>query len=393
LRASERTDAEPAESLPDADRAMTATAPAAAIAPATPLGIRAFVRLTIGWILIGVFNASHEWTLAAASGRPLPLAGLMAPHLTTSIIWAILTLVIFTAVYRIRFERLETWHTLLTLFVPMLIAVAVVAVFGEYLAYQIAPATRGDFSSRFLVQELHPALLEGFIVLGIACTMRLRQNASERALLSERLLRELSEARTHMLRSQMQPHFLFNALHSIAALISSAPETAETMVARLAALLRMSMSLSAEQIVPLATEIAFAERYLQIQSARFAERLSVTWRVAPELLDLAVPSFVIQPLLENCFKHGASRSDGRCAIEISAAVAGGRLTLEVTDRYEAPTRGAVPPGDGVGIGNLRARLQGIYGDAARMQLALFPGGGSRTVVELPATAAGTVSPR
>jgi sensor histidine kinase YesM len=176
----------------------------------------------------------------------------------------------------------------------------------------------------------------------------------------------LVRAQLHSLKVQLQPHFLFNTMHSIASLMHYDVDTAERMLNRLSALLRRSLQDAGTPTVSLRDEIGFIEAYLDIERIRFEERLSVAWLVPAGLLDHAVPPFILQPLVENAIKYGiAPRAEGG-AVTIRARLDDADLVLEVAD--DAPHMLAAAKGFGIGLRNTRARLDALYGDRVAFEL-------------------------
>jgi two-component system LytT family sensor kinase len=189
----------------------------------------------------------------------------------------------------------------------------------------------------------------------------------------ERTQRLLADARLAQLTQQMQPHFLFNALNTIAALVHDDPQAADTALTRLATLLRGATDARALQ--PLADELQLARSYAGLMQQRFGERVRLHWHIAPGLETHPVPTLSLQPLLENCFVHGVERQLGPVDIEVAVRSDGTHLHLAVLG-----SAGSLAPDwrAGVGIGNLRQRLATLYGDAADLQL-LPAADGSRGV--------------
>ena len=182
-----------------------------------------------------------------------------------------------------------------------------------------------------------------------------------------------------------EPHFLFNSLNSISGLIRDQQnESAVTMIARLSEFLRRVIEDSNRQLVPLAEEMEFSEKYLAIQKIRFAERLRLNVDVPDDLLSAQVPSLVLQPMVENAVKHGISKIAQGGAIRISASRDHDMLTLRVYN--DGP---AFPLDEqmtcGVGMGNIRMRLQGLYGDAAALRIHNRPPDGVEVAVSVPYT--------
>ncbi len=188
---------------------------------------------------------------------------------------------------------------------------------------------------------------------------------------------------------QLHPHFLFNALHSISALVHTDPEAADKMIARLGDFLRLTLESSAAQVVPLRQEIEFLNCYLEIERIRFRDRLTTRIDVEPQLLDCGVPNLILQPIVENAIRHGVSQRSGPGYVEVRAARVGASLRLEVRDNGRGLPEGAAvvpahgPKGGGVGLANTRARLQRLYGAAYRFDLANSPAGGALVTLEIP----------
>ena len=199
------------------------------------------------------------------------------------------------------------------------------------------------------------------IVLGAqAVDYARRYRASQ--LRASRLESELSTARLHALRAQLQPHFLFNTLHAISALVSPDPEAADRMIADLSDLLRLALEDVDAVEVTVRRELELVERYLSIERTRFADRLTVDFSIPPETLDARVPSLILQPLVENAVRHGVSRRPAPGWIEIRAAREGGWLCLTVRDGGAEPgSPEAEALREGVGFRATRARLEYLYG--------------------------------
>lgn len=209
---------------------------------------------------------------------------------------------------------------------------------------------------------------------------------SYRALLDERLRAErsntlLRQAQLQRLGQQMQPHFLFNALNTVSSLIWTDPARADATLAQLADVLRETLALGDRHAAPLATELRLARGYADVMAERFADRVDIAWQVDDTLLDREVPVMSLQPLLENVFKHTVERRRGQTHIDVYARRDGGELVLGVED--DAGKLAASDRPGGIGLSNLRARIQALYGDAARLDLAPRPQGGVRAELRLP----------
>lgn len=195
---------------------------------------------------------------------------------------------------------------------------------------------------------------------------------------------QLNLARVESLRMQMNPHFLFNALNSIGALIETdRRDKAYAALERLADLLRQALRLSQESDIPLAEELGFLEAYLALEKVRFGDRLSVDWQVAHDARPLHVPAFVLQPLVENAIKHAVGPSATTVTITVCASRTPNSLRLSVADDATVKPVALDTPGSGVGIANLRERLRLRYGNDVSVESARKPGGGYETCIEIP----------
>src|SRR3954447_18638648 len=196
---------------------------------------------------------------------------------------------------------------------------------------------------------------------------------------------ERTSAELRVLRLQVNPHFLFNALHAVTGLLHVDGDAAVRMLARLAELLRAAMEGAAEEEVALADELRALEPFLQIEQLRLGDRLRVRWAVAPEARSARVPHMVLQPLVENAIKHGLAPAAAGGVLEIAARRDGEWLELAVRDDGVGLAAAAATPRPGAGIGtaNTRARLEQLYGSAQEMALAPAEGGGTLATVRLP----------
>ncbi|HEX2861464.1 MAG TPA: sensor histidine kinase [Lacunisphaera sp.] len=193
------------------------------------------------------------------------------------------------------------------------------------------------------------------------------REAEKRLLESVELGAMLQKAQLQALRSQLNPHFLFNTLHSIAELIHENPQRAEQMLLQLGELLHKSLKTQAIQ-VPLREELDFIRRYLAIEQMRLGDRLELVWNIEPAVEEALVPSLILQPIVENAIRHGIAASPRGGRLEITAARATGHLRLEVRDNGPGLGASGEKPGNGIGIENTRARLERFYGPRASFRL-------------------------
>lgn len=210
------------------------------------------------------------------------------------------------------------------------------------------------------------------------------RNLREREVHAARLETQLAEARLDALSAQLHPHFLFNAIQGISTLIHRDPDAADTMLARLSDLLRLSLQRFGGHEIPLARELELLRLYLDVVQARFADRLTVSIRVPDGLRDALVPHFLLQPLVENALHHGIARRAGAGHVDIAAERAGDSLLLRVSDDGPGLPAGSRPfPEGGIGLSNTRDRLLQLYGPDQALELGAGPDGGFRVTVRLP----------
>src|SRR6267154_1621026 len=187
---------------------------------------------------------------------------------------------------------------------------------------------------------------------------------------AQRLEMQLVQARLDALVGQLQPHFLFNTLHTISAFVLEDPKQANRMITRLSELLRQSFNPERGPLVRLEEELELLDHYVAIQEARFGDRLRVTFRVDPHAASAVVPTLLLQPLVENAIRHGVVPNGSVAQIAIAAVREGDRLHLEVRDN--GPGLNGNSSGGGLGLANTRARLQELYGPGHRFELTNAP---------------------
>jgi hypothetical protein len=201
-----------------------------------------------------------------------------------------------------------------------------------------------------------------------------------------RLEAQLARAQLDALRMQLHPHFLFNTLNAITALVRDDPSGAEDMVTRLSDLLRLALDKSDAADVPLREELEFVRKYLDIQCVRFGDRLEVNMDIDPETLDVPVPTFILQPIVENAVRHGLQAEQRQCRVRVVSKREGDMLVLEVHDTGPGLDRAASGPARrGIGIANTRARLEQVYGPRAQFDLRAGVPRGCVATVRVPMT--------
>lgn len=226
------------------------------------------------------------------------------------------------------------------------------------------------------------ALAESLHAAGAAARAQAVENAELRG--------RLSETHLEALRLQLQPHFLFNTLHAAAALVDTRPAAARRVLSDLGDLLRASLDRGPEPEVSLRRELDLLERYIDIQCVRFGDRLDFRIDVPGECLGLLVPPMILQPLVENSIRHGLADRPGRGEVCVACALDDSILRIAVVDDGVGLSEGMLR--EGVGLGNTRARLHGLYGSRGKIEIASNPTGGTTVRIQLPARPGPTPNP-
>lgn len=210
---------------------------------------------------------------------------------------------------------------------------------------------------------------------------------SERVLRAE-VQRQAVQARLQALTNQLNPHFLFNALNTIVSLIETEPKLAQTMVTRVADLLRRILSDGATQFVSLQRELDLLQHYLEIQEMRFPKRLSHELKIGASAAEALVPSLVMQPIIENAVVHGLRNDDNRVHVLIEADISGPTLAVRVSNPGRVVPPGEPAPRPGIGLGNVAERLRALFGEQAAVELEMPAPGRYVALVRMPALLAG-----
>jgi signal transduction histidine kinase len=229
-----------------------------------------------------------------------------------------------------------------------------------------------------LAPQYHWNFLIYAVLVGAIVAYDADVEARERTLRASQLEARLAEARLSSLKAQLRPHFLFNTLNAISAFMERDPKTARRMMAHLGDLLRRSLESSDQKEVPLAEELSTIEDYVAIQRIRFEGRLEVDSDVESDTLGAAVPSFLLQPLVENAIEHGHPKR-----IRLGASRRDGSLEISVSDDGVGLKEPPTPSGNGLGLKNTAARLDALYGESARLDIRNGAGGGVTVTVTLP----------
>jgi two-component sensor histidine kinase len=343
------------------------------------------------WFGIGLFDATQNVVVMKAEGMRHAWSHLFVTLLLSWLPWALATPTVLRLGRRyppMKLKPLSTWiiHILACSIIGLIYSAwgATLEVLLDPWAYPSGPR---PFTAIFFNKFYNGLLASSFLYSAILIVSHLLDSRERLALQqteTARLNEQLSKAQLDALRRQIEPHFLFNTLNAIAGLVREEKnDEAVSMIAGLSDFLRRVVEGSNRQQVPLGEEMDFLQKYLDIQKVRFADRLQLSMDVPKELLAAQVPSLILQPMVENAVKHGIAKRTQGGAIRIAAFRSNGMLTLSVYN--DGPFLPAEPDtaGCGVGIANVRTRLQSLYGNTFELNLRNKAPDGVEALVSVP----------
>jgi LytS/YehU family sensor histidine kinase len=353
---------------------------------------RRSVRLAmiwVGWTLVGLFFTSQVLVSYLYMKNSIPLDKALFWQMSACYLWALATPLVFWLARRFRIER-QNWsrRLLLHAIVGLLLVSAMSAVhypiFMPYIGYRSEMTWFGAFKSVFLNWDRQLAIYWLLVMMSHALNYynSFRQGQLQAAQLRTQLVQSQLEA----LKMQLHPHFLFNTLHSISALLNKDTDAARRMITRLGDFLRLTLENGGTQEVTLQEEMEFLNGYLEIEQIRFRDRLTTSVEVDPRVLDVPVPNLILQPIVENAMRHAVATHKQAGRIEITAVARNGCLRIQVKDNgpgLAADQTLINQLGKGVGLSNTKARLERLYGTEHLLELVNGPNGGLVVTLEIP----------
>ena len=274
--------------------------------------------------------------------------------------------------------------------IPLHLAAAVILSFVQNVIVQVdywVYYMNGPFSFERLIygfaKYIHLNILTYGIIVGASYLIAFYRQHREGQLRASKLESQLTQAQLEVLKMQLHPHFLFNTLHAISALVYKNPKAADKMISRLSDLLRLSLESSGRQEVPLKEEMEALKIYLDIEKTRFQDRLTVDMEIETETLDAMVPNLILQPLVENAVRHGVCPKKSNGKITISALHHHDRLIVQVADDGKGFQEGNGNGAKGIGLRNTRERLEQMYGEDHRLVLRNGEECGAYVTMEIP----------
>jgi two-component sensor histidine kinase len=334
------------------------------------------------WTLIGLAFASQFYSSAAKAGLEVTWKQAVTYALGDWYVFAVLSIPVIQLARLFHFEA-GKWGASLAVHAFGSIAFS----FG----YMVLRAGIGSWQSGASFSEAFKPLLAKtwffnllvyWVIVVVTYAFEYYRRYRERELRALELEKLLAQAKLQTLQMQLNPHFLFNTLHSISSLMHKDVEAADRMIVRLSDLLRAALESSDTQEVELQQELNFLRRYLEIEQTRLGSRLTVKMEIAPDTLKALVPNLILQPLVENAIRHGIEPRAQPGRIELRAERKDRTLALEVRDNGTGIREGE-DFDEGVGLSNTRARLRGLYGEAHRFELRAAAGGGLLIEMSIP----------
>jgi two-component system LytT family sensor kinase len=354
------------------------------------------------WALVAFAAGVTVYRLSMATRSPMALRSALALEACQILTYAPLTPFVFTFSNRFPIRR-NNWKKLTPLylvaglaFTAMHVALQSMTPFGFWdpTYREWRSAVWDSHTHKFgvvwsvLPEEFLTSLFNDLgstfipIVL-VAYVVSYNRALRERELKAVQLEAQLAQARLQALKSQLQPHFLFNTMHSISSLMMTDVKAADRMMTRLGDLLRMSLESAGTQIASLGREIEFLNCYLEIEKVRFAERLIVSLHISPQALDASVPHLLLQPLVDNAVKHGIAKLPDGGEIRIAAKTQAAQLQIEISDNGPGLSDKYSLPSSRLGLRITRERLESLYGQDQSLELLSLPGGGTMARVCIP----------
>ncbi len=343
-----------------------------------------WILICTGWALVAVFSASQAVLYGAYAGSYVSWSqALQFPGVNYGT-WAALTPLIFWFVKRFPFERARWFRGAVTYGAASFFFAAL----HVFVAAAVAGVVMGSTSpiarvSNLAMANLHLNVIIFGVVVGAGYAIEYYRLYQERRLKAADLEARLAQSQLQVLKMQLHPHFLFNALNTVSALVHKDVELADRMISRLGDLLRLSLQNTGVQEVSLKRELEFLDPYLEIEQARFGDRLKVDISIANDTLDAQVPNLLLQPLVENAIRHGIAPRTAGGTVSVRAERNNSVLKLRIRDDGGGLPEDWTADNGGVGLSNTRARLERLYGDDHRFELESGDGGGLEVRITIP----------
>jgi signal transduction histidine kinase len=333
------------------------------------------------WTLIGLSFAFQFYISSAKAGLEVTWKQAVSFALGDWYVFAMLSIPVVLLARRFDFESGNRARSLAVHLPGSLLFSLAYMVLRAGVGRWQSDATFAEAFLPLLVKTWHFNLLIYWVIVAVTFAFNYYRKYRERELRALELEKRLAQAKLQALQMQLNPHFLFNTLHSVSALMHQDVEAADGMITRLSDLLRAALDNTDAQEVTVREELEFLKRYLDIEQTRFGSRLTVRMEIAPDSLDDLVPNLILQPLVENAIRHGIEPHAKPGCIGLRVRRSAGRLTVEVSDNGSGLPDEAAE--EGVGLSNTRARLRTLYAEAHGFELCKAPEGGLLARLTIP----------
>jgi len=356
------------------------------------ISYRRATLLFLGWTLVSIIFAGISYAAAIGeNNKEFGFISALRLNLVQFYVWAILSPLVFRFSRRFPIELRPLNVRNLLLYFPALISFAGIhQVIHLAVLWSITPRWRQKYPAlidcyrAYFAFGFYIDLIIALLIVIAVHTLLYYQSFRASELAQSSLKAQLAQAQLRALKMQLHPHFLFNTLHSISSLVLEDPPKANSMIARLGDFLRLTVDNSDQQLVTLKEETEFLRCYLDIEQVRFGDRLTVTFELEPQTLSAQVPHLILQPVVENAIQHAIAPRSTRGHINIEAKRLNSLLRVAISDNGPGISSNAnLPWKQGVGLTNVRTRLQQIYGPDFRFELMNTNGGGLTAVMEIP----------
>src|SRR2546421_3464931 len=348
--------------------------------------------LFVGWTLVSIIFAGISYAAAVGeNNKEFGFISALRLNLVQFYVWAVLSPVVFRFSRRFPIEVRPLNLRNLLLYFPALISFAGIhQVIHLAALWSITPRWRQKYPAlidcyrAYFAFGFYIDLIIALLIVIAVHALLYYQNFRASELAQSSLKTQLAQAQLRALKMQLHPHFLFNTLHSISSLVLEDPPKANSMIARLGDFLRLTVENTDQQLVTLKEETEFLRCYLDIEQVRFGDRLTVTFELEPQTLSAQVPHLILQPVVENAIQHAIAPRSTRGHINIEAKRLNSLLRVAISDNGPGISSNAnLPWKQGVGLTNVRTRLQQIYGPDFRFELMNTKDGGLTVVMEIP----------
>jgi signal transduction histidine kinase len=341
------------------------------------------------WTLLGVSFALSTYLGARQDNVQISWKRVLSGYLADFYLWGMLSPLIFLLARRFELRKHFPRNVLIHLGASVVLSGFVISAASPLVWYLGYPNLARNptlailwRNNAFSAYYFHQGLTIYWTTLVVAHALYYYRGLRKREAETARLTSQLAQAQLQALKMQIHPHFLFNTLNSIAALLHKDVEAADRMIARLGDFLRLTLKSSDAQTVAFEQELEFLKCYLDIEHIRFQDRLTVEMDIDPHALKATVPNLILQPIVENAVRHGVARQTSHGHITIRARREGERLIMTVADN--GPGLKAQSNGSGIGISNTRARLEQFYGSDFSFQIANSTERGASVTLDVPA---------